>query len=262
MSQLVESARPTREVTASPLRRAVVAQVGGVVIATGASAIWSLLGGADFTTAQWILLQAAAAASICGVLHMPWWWVILNLGFAPALWIGLSASVSPAWSAAALVALLLVYGGTQRTRVPLYLSNAAAVRAVRELLPADKPIAFLDIGAGTGTVIDAIARSHPQAVVRGVERAPLPFLVAFVRALFRARRYRVSWGNLWNTDLSGADVVYAYLSPAPMAALWEKARREMRPGTLLVSFRFIVPGVVPARTIPVGSNFLYVWRMP
>jgi hypothetical protein len=262
MSQLVDSARPTREVLMSPLRRAVLAQVGGVLVATGAGAIWSLLGGADFTTAQWILVQAAAAASICAALRMPWWWVVLNLVFAPALWIGLGASVSPAWSAAALVALLLMYGGTQRTRVPLYLSNAAAVRALRELLPADRPITFLDIGAGTGTVIDAIARSHPQAIVRGVERAPLPFLIAFVRALARARRYSVSWGNLWTTDLSGADVVYAYLSPAPMAALWEKARREMRPGALLVSFRFIIPGVVPTRTISVGTHFLYVWQMP
>ncbi|MEO8755036.1 MAG: hypothetical protein ABI624_20425, partial [Casimicrobiaceae bacterium] len=223
---------------------------------------WSLLGGDDFTTAQWILLQAAAAASICAALRMPWWWAVLNLAFAPALWIGLSASVSPAWSAAALFALLLVYGGTQRTRVPLYLSSAAAVRALRELLPADRPLAFLDIGAGTGTVVDAIANSHPQATVRGVERAPLPFLIAFVRALARARRYRVSWGNLWTTDLSGADVVYAYLSPAPMVALWEKARREMRPGTLLVSFRFTIPGVAPTRTVPVGNNFLYVWQLP
>ena len=262
MSQLVESARPTREVLASPLRRALLAQAGGVVAATGASAIWALLGGADFTTAQWILLQAVAAASICAALHMPWWWVVLNLVFAPALWIGLSASVSPAWSAAALGALLLVYGGTQRTRVPLYLSSAAALRALDELLPADRAMTFLDIGAGTGTVVDAIARSHPQAIVRGVERAPLPFLIAFLRGLASARRYRVSWGNLWTTDLSGADVVYAYLSPAPMAALWEKARREMRPGTSLVSFRFVIPGVVPTRTIPVGSNFLYVWQLP
>ena len=261
MSQLVDSARPTREILASPLRRAVLAQVCGVMAATGASALWSVLGGADLTTAQWILVQAATAASICAGLRMPWWWVVLSLAFAPALWVGSSASVSPAWSAAALLALLLVYGGTQRTRVPLFLSNAAAVRALRELLPAGRPLTFLDIGAGTGTVIDAIARSHPQAVVRGVERAPLPFLIAFVRALARARRYRVSWGNLWTTDLSGADVVYAYLSPAPMPALWEKARREMRPGTLLISFRFVIPGVAPTRTVPVGSNFLYVWQM-
>ena len=233
-----------------------------MVVATGAGALCSLLGHPEFTTVQWILVEAAAAASICAALRMPWWWIVVSLAFAPALWLGLAASVSPAWSALALAALLLVYGGTQRTRVPLYLSNAAAVRALRELLPADRPIAFLDIGAGTGTVVDAVAKSHPLATVRGVERAPLPFLIAWMRSLARARRYRVRWGNLWKTDLSDADMVYAYLSPAPMAALWEKARAEMRPGSLLVSFRFIIPGVAPTQTIAVGANALYVWRLP
>jgi hypothetical protein len=80
--------------------------------------------------------------------------------------------------------------------------------------------------------------------------------------MFCRQRYRVRWGNLWSTDLSCHDVVYAYLSPAPMSSLWEKARREMRPGSLLVSFRFMIPGVVPARTIGAGGNCLYVWRLP
>jgi hypothetical protein len=30
-------------------------------------------------------------------------------------------------------------------------------------------------------------------------------------------------------------VVYAFLSPAPMAALWDKVRREMRAGSLFIS---------------------------
>ena len=67
---------------------------------------------------------------------------------------------------------------------------------------------------------------------------------------------------MWSIDLSGHDIVYAYLSPAPMPLLWEKARREMRAGSLLVSFRFVVPGVAPSRMIDAGGNWLYVWRLP
>ena len=199
---------------------------------------------------------------MAAVLGLAWWWIVLNLVFAPAVAIGIATSLPPHWSAAALIALVLVYGGTQRTRVPLYLSNNAAVRALRDLLPTDRPLSFLDLGAGTGTVLGAIASSHSNVAVQGVERAPLPFLLAFARALFSRRRYRVCWGNFWSAELSGHDVVYAYLSPAPMASLWEKARREMRPGSLLVSFRFAIPGVVPARTIDAGGSCLYVWRLP
>ena len=55
-------------------------------------------------------------------------------------------------------------------------------------------------------------------------------------------------------------------SPAAglMTRLWDKARREMRPGALFVSNTFAVPGVAPAYTLPVGDRMrsvLYVWRM-
>jgi hypothetical protein len=48
-----------------------------------------------------------------------------------------------------------------------------------------------------------------------------------------------------------------------MPRLWDKARREMRCGTLFVSNRFIVPGVAPHRTIATGEPgvTLYVYRM-
>ena len=263
MSAAANPSRHALTAFPSPWWRVLAAQGAGLIAACLLGALWSLAAGAAMPTPLWTLLLSLCAGAMAAVFGLAWWWIVLNLAFAPALAIGVAASLPPHWSAAALIVLVLVYGGTLRTRVPLYLSNAAAVRALRELLPAERPLSFLDIGAGTGTVLAAIASSHPNAAVHGVERAPIPFLVAYLRAALRRRRYRVRWGDLWSTDLSGHDVVYAYLSPAPMASLWEKARREMRPGSLLVSFRFIIPGVAPARTIGAGGrNCLYVWRLP
>ena len=246
----------------SPWWRALAAQGAGLMAAILLGALWSVVAGAAIPTSLWTLLLSLCAAAMAAVLGLAWWWIVVSLAFAPALAMGIAFSLPPHWSAAALTALALVYGDTLRTRVPLYLSNAAAVRALRDLLPTDRPLSFLDIGAGTGTVLAAIASSHSNIVVQGVERAPIPFLLAFASALLRRHAYRVRWGNLWSTDLSGQDVVYAYLSPVPMSSLWEKARREMRPGSLLVSFRFVIPGVAPAATLGVGGNRLYVWRLP
>lgn len=262
MSAVIKSARPTFSAYPSPFCRAFASQLAGLLAAVVLGALWSLVVGYAMPTPLWTLLLSLGAGAMAAALGLAWWWILLNLAFAPALAIGVLTSLPPHWSVAGLIALLLVYGGTQRTRVPLYLSNSAALRALRDLLPNDRPLSFLDIGAGTGTVLAAVASSHSNVAVQGVECAPIPFLVAFLRAMFGRQRYRVRWGNFWSTDLSGHDVVYAYLSPAPMSSLWEKACREMRPGSLLVSFRFIIPGVVPARTIDAGGNCLYVWRLP
>jgi len=262
MSAATQPTRHALTVYPSPWGRALLAQLTGLIAAGFLGALWFLVIGGGVPTLLWILLLSLCAGVVAAVLGLAWWWIVLNLAFAPAVALGVATSLPPHWSAAALIALVLVYGGTQRNRVPLYLSNAAAVRALRDLVPTDRPLSFLDIGAGTGTVLAAIASSHANVAVQGVERAPIPFLLAFVRALSGRPRYRVRWGNFWSTDLSGHDVVYAYLSPVPMSALWEKARREMRPGSLLVSFRFIIPGVAPARTIDAGVHRLYVWRLP
>jgi transposase len=66
-------------------------------------------------------------------------------------------------------------------------------------------------------------------------------------------------------SLEPYDVVFAYLSPVPMADLWDKVQREMRPGTLFVSCAFEVPGRRPDRIIELSSPRqprLLVWQIP
>lgn len=249
-------------IASPPWGRAVAAQCLGTGGAVCLAAVWSMLTGTGMAVAAWLAAQAACAALAAAALRMPWWWIALNLAFAPALALATAAVSSPAWPAAALAALLLVFGGTQRTRVPLYVSGRRTVDVLRGLVPAGRPVRFLDLGAGTGTVLAAVTRGRANVRACGIERAPVPFLAAWLRSVAAGRRYAVRWGDLWDADLSAHDIVYAYLSPAPMAALWEKASREMRPGALLVSHRFAVPGVAPSRVLAAGSATLYVWEMP
>ena len=98
----------------------------------------------------------------------------------------------------------------------------------------------------------------------GVENAPLTWLFG---RLFLAGLSNCTWrmGDLWTTTLGEYDLVYAFLSPTPMPALWEKVRAEMRPGALFVSNSFEVPGLAPSRVIEVGDRRgtkLYCYEVP
>ena len=81
----------------------------------------------------------------------------------------------------------------------------------------------------------------------------LPIFHVIVFSFNDAGRNNITWrwDDLWATDLSRFDVVYAFLSPVPMPRLWEKVQKEMPPGSLFISNSFPVPGVTPDRVIEV-----------
>jgi hypothetical protein len=253
---------PQDTVHPAPWSRVLVSLGGGVVLATLVSAFWPLWWGQSFNAWIWLALQAASAAGIAAVVGLAWWWSLVCLLFLPALVLGLAVEFAPAWAAFCLAGLLLAYGGTQSTRVPLYLSSAAAITELGKLVCTNRPQRVLDLGCGTARVLSALSRAHPRVALEGVERAPLPFLIAWARHRLPGGSFGIHWQNLWTVDLSGYDMVYAYLSPAPMPRLWDKAKREMRRGSLLVSFEFCVPGVPPDRIVDAAGKKLFIWRMP
>lgn len=222
------------------------------------------LAGWRLTPWQAVLLQGALAAVLGHWLGLRRWWLPLNFAFAPAL-LAVQAREWPAWwFLAAFVLLVLVNWNSLRERVPLYLSGARSRRRLSQRLaglPAD--FRFVDLGCGLGGTLVQLARDYPQARLTGVETAPLVFLCAWLRCL-PYRNCRVRYRSLWREALEPYDVVYCFLSPAPMAQLWQKARMEMRPGALLVSNTFDIPDVPAQEVIELddwrGSRLLF-WAL-
>lgn len=210
-------------------------------------------------------LLSAFLSSIFGLAK---WWLLIQLFFAPALVLMLTMELPPNLFLGAFLILLFVYWGTFRTQVPLYLSSNKVWHELEHLLPAEKTapnFTFLDLGSGLGGVLTHLAKARPDGSYVGVEAAPLPFLLSWLRVrLGYYRNSRVNWGSLWDCDLSQYDVVFAYLSPVPMERLWNKANAEMRPGSVFISSTFAIPDQIPHRTVPVddlhGSTLL-IWHM-
>lgn len=152
-----------------------------------------------------------------------------------------------------------------REQVPLYLSNSKTQKTIADLIPPDTNVTFIDLGCGLGDIVTHVARARPQARVIGVETAPLSFLVAWVRTqLFASTNAQIRFQSIWDTDISNADMVYAFLSPAPMTRLNEKIRAEMKPGSRFISNSFAVPGSEPDEIVAVDDTRetqLLIWRL-
>lgn len=236
-------------------------------IVAGAFVFALLLGFADTLDARvlfWtaLLVQSVIAALVTKLLGLPVWWVWIGLCFPAAMALALNAGDLPAWPfGVGFVVLYLLFSNTARERVPLYLTNRATTEALASLMQQRNARRFIDLGSGLGGVVRALDGEGRQAT--GVETAPLVWLASAILSKFK-RRGRMLRQDIWATDMSGQDVVYAFLSPEPMPALYDKARREMRPGSLLVSNSFAVPGIEPSEIWELSDRRktrLYLYEM-
>jgi SAM-dependent methyltransferase len=211
------------------------------------------------------LAIGVAAGGGAWLLRMDRWWPPLLAGFPLAIWLALQLPVAPwIWGCAGLL-MVLAYGAVYRTQVPLFLSRRAVWETVLAELPPPHPgrrLRFVDLGSGLGGLPRFIARSRPDVDCSGVELAPLPAAIAWLRQRTAPLpNVRLSRGDLWSEPLEEVDLVFAFLSPVPMPALGRKAAAELRAGGTLVSCEFPVPDATPTAVRESGGQRrLYVYR--
>lgn len=249
-----------------PSVQALAVQLGAFALVLALSFAAARIAGVELSIAHAVLLQAVIAALLSRLAGMASWWTWIHLLFPPAAAAMHALRLPPVLFLSAFAALLALYWSSFRTQVPYYPSRRAAWEAVVGLLPAPRPgksVSFIDIGSGFGGMAMHVARVRPDAEVEGVELAPLPWLASALRARWLGSRARFSRGDYEALDFGRYDLVFAYLSPAAMPALWAKARREMRPGSLLVSHEFPVPGQQASQVLQTGQGHppLFAWRM-
>ena len=215
-----------------------------------------------------LYVSAGAFAALVGrfVLgHTPGWTMMTLAGPGIAL-ASLYAGLDPVFFAlAALAAVGIFSGALGQSRAPLYLTGVRAGRCVAAIARRHGVRRIADLGAGTGAATLALARGVPGADIVAMEASPLLALVTGLRSFAHGKRVRVRRGDLFAMDLGSFDLVYAFLSPAPMSRLIAKARREMRPGALLVSNTFWADEGAGARVLKLRDRRgteIYVYRVP
>jgi SAM-dependent methyltransferase len=164
----------------------------------------------------------------------------------------------------ALAALLLVQGRPARTPDIYFAATPApVVDAMLALADVTASDVIYDLGSGDGRIVVAAAQKYGA---RGVGIEIEPGLVAISRQIAQdgavADRVRFIEGDLFAADISEATVVTLWLSTTVNARLEPKLRRELRPGTRIVSHQFGIGGWTPDRTMQLGDERIFLWIVP
>jgi hypothetical protein len=139
------------------------------------------------------------------------------------------------------------------TQGALYVSTTRArIAAFIDAVPMKKGQTMVDLGCGDGRVLREVCKNYKIRTI-GFEINLMAYIKARVLSL-GLKQVEIRRQNFWSQNLAGADVVFCYLYPDVMQRLSAKLKAELRPGTLVVSCNFALPGFKPLRVLrPEGS---------
>jgi len=146
-----------------------------------------------------------------------------------------------------------LFVSTTRTRIAAFI----------EAVPMKKGQILVDLGCGDGRVLRQAWKNYKVRAI-GFEVNLLAYFKAQVLSI-GLKQVEIRRKNFWSQNLTGADVVFCNLYPDVMRKLSTKLKAELKPGTLVVSCNFALPGFQPLNVLrPRGSlhnDPLYIYSV-
>lgn len=143
---------------------------------------------------------------------------------------------------------------------PWWRTNKKTARAMCKLAKINKDDVVYDLGSGDGTALIIAAKEFGARGV-GIEIDPLRFLVSSyaVHSNRLSNKVKIIKKNFFDVDISEASVVFLYLVPRALERLKPKLLKELKPGILLVSFRYKISLPLVAYD---KKNDIFLYKIP
>lgn len=139
----------------------------------------------------------------------------------------------------------------------------AVADAMLQLAGVSRRDVVYDLGSGDGRLVIIAAQKYGARGV-GIEIDPRLIDIARQNASDAGVVDRVSFieGDLFTTEIAPATVVTLYLSASINKRLEPKLRRELKPGTRIVSHQFPIGDWAPADKIRPDYSDVFLWTVP
>ena len=147
---------------------------------------------------------------------------------------------------------------SNRWGAPWVITSPQVIQRMLELAELKPEENLIDLGAGDGRILVSAVRDF-GAEALGVEIDPIRCLLAkfFIRKYGVRGKAKIRWGNMYHTDISGADVVSIFLTRNTNKRLIPVLEDRLVQGTRIVSYAFPIPGWTPVKIDNTYLIFVY-----
>lgn len=168
-------------------------------------------------------------------------------------------------------AIFLLYHYTMylKTKVPIVITPKAYIDFIIKYLAKENLVnsqsVVYELGSGWGDFSLAIARLHPRKI-KAYELSPIHVLYSKLKAKRLGSMVKFIRADFFQSDLSDADIVYVYLMPKVVDRLWQKMKKECKPGTMMILLGHDIEGVDYFKKLKIDngkedSGIYYIYKI-
>lgn len=141
------------------------------------------------------------------------------------------------------------------TGAPFIPTPQRVVREMIDIARINSHDIVIDLGSGDGRLLISAAKKGARAI--GWEINPVLVIVTKLRIHFSkvSDRADVHWGDFRHADTSSATVILLYAITSRMNTIEEKLKRELKPGTKIVSYIFRFPHLTERMETDSGIHY-------
>jgi len=165
-----------------------------------------------------------------------------------------------------LLLALLWFPYVQRTTkagAPFVAMEPDVVERVMKLAEVKKGDVFYDLGSGDGRLVIAAALHGAQAYGVEIDWTKVIYSRIWIYILRLHKQAKIIHKNFFDINLKEVDVVSLYLLQETNQKLKEKLKKELKPGTRIVSTAFTFEGWKPEKIDSRGTIYgpIYFYRV-
>lgn len=141
---------------------------------------------------------------------------------------------------------------------PWWRTNKKVARAACRLAGVSKKDTVYELGSGDGEFILVAAKEFNAKKAAGIEIEHIRHFLSKIRlSLSNRNGIKFIRKNFYDVDLSSATIVYVYLVPRALNKLLPKLKKELKPGTKIVSYKYKMKLKVVRKN---KENKLYLYK--
>lgn len=150
---------------------------------------------------------------------------------------------------------------TNKNGAPFVPMEPEVVERVLKLAEVKKGDVFYDLGSGDGRLVIAAALMGASAFGVEIDRLRVWYSRFWIWLLRLAKQAKILQQDIFETDLSKADVVCLYLLQETNEKIQNKLEKELKEDARIVSVAFDFPGwkpiVIEPKSVIYGPMYLY-----